>query len=124
MVLSSNIAAPPSLNLVREVIISIRVLKIRFIFAIIVGVITFLGAAYNLYIYSSQQSNNILIVNQHIKRSSSFYLALIFQVAMPFIIVVAINVCISERSLKRYYLWKIKISVCCCFLILNLVAYL
>lgn len=57
LLIAANIAAPPSLNLAREIIIYIRVLKIGFILCIIIALITFLRGAYNLYLYSSQQIN-------------------------------------------------------------------
>lgn len=57
ILLAANMAAPPSLNLVREIIICVSVLKISFVLFLIIGLITFLGGAYNLYLYSSQQGS-------------------------------------------------------------------
>lgn len=58
VLLAANIAAPPSLNLAREIAIYVRVLKCRWFMCAAVIVVTFLGGAYNLYLYSSQQGKN------------------------------------------------------------------
>lgn len=100
LVISANMAAPPSLNLVREIIISIRILKISFIFSIIIALITILGGAYNLYIYSSQQGNKILRVTPFEKDTSLSYLYMIIQRSLCYFIILLINVCIWRDSLK------------------------
>ena len=116
LVIASNIAAPPSLNLAREILITIRALKITFLFSLILAIITFLAATYNLYIYSSQQGNKINHITQYLKTPSSIYLAILPQALIPYLMIFILNYCSSESSLKRHYLWKIKISDLCCFL--------
>lgn len=48
-----NIAAPPTLNLLRELIIVPCLWKISYLFIIIIGLLVFLSASYNIFIYSS-----------------------------------------------------------------------
>ena len=92
IVISANIAAPPSLNLVREIIISISVLKISFTFALIIRIITILGAAYNLYIYSAQQGNKINTNLPFEKDTSVSYLYILSQRSLCYFIVLLINI--------------------------------
>lgn len=58
LVLASNIAAPPTLNLYREIIIITAIITTTFWAALPIRAITFLAAAYNLYIYRAQQGKN------------------------------------------------------------------
>ncbi len=67
VLIAANIAAPPSLNLMSEILICIRILKRGFFLCIIMGIITFLRGAYNLYIFSRQQGN---LLNSNIPASS------------------------------------------------------
>lgn len=92
ILISANIAAPPSINLISEIIISIRVLKVSFILSIILLIITFLGGAYNLYLYSAQQGNNQIIVSPREKDMSINYLSLITQRIPCFILIIIIQI--------------------------------
>lgn len=47
-----NIAAPPTLNLVGELLISVILWKIRWIIGIVIGLIVFFSAAYNIFLYT------------------------------------------------------------------------
>lgn len=76
LLISANIAAPPSLNLARELLISIRVIKISFLFAVPLGIITFLGGAYNLYIFSAQQGKTITLMSFNSETSSNILVIL------------------------------------------------
>lgn len=76
LLLAANIAAPPSLNLASEILICIRVLKLSLWFGLLLGVITFLGGAYNLYLYSCQQGN-ILSPSVSISCSNSLLLGVL-----------------------------------------------
>jgi len=49
---SSNIAAPPSLNLLREIFLINRVLSWSFIFILFLMLISFLAGAYNLFLFT------------------------------------------------------------------------
>ena len=52
LMLRANIAAPPSINLLSEIILITRTTSKDIILAIPIGVVRFLGAAYSLYLYS------------------------------------------------------------------------
>lgn len=52
---SSNIAAPPSLNLLSEIVIIIRILKISFFLFLPLMLLSFLVAVYNLFLYTRTQ---------------------------------------------------------------------
>jgi len=55
-----NIAAPPSLNLVGELILIISGLSVSWIFRFCLGIIRFLAGAYSLYLYTRVQHGKIL----------------------------------------------------------------
>lgn len=55
VLLCCNLSAPPSLNLVAEVFICVRILKFGFYMFVVVLLATFVSAAYNMYLYSCQQ---------------------------------------------------------------------
>lgn len=106
VILSCNIAAPPSLNLARELIICTSILKLgRYIF-IIIGLVTFLSAAYNLYLYSCQQGEPTYLLNHRSAIHSRFILSF-FMHAAP--------VYLSLLVMYYFYIWKnslTKVSNC------------
>ena len=55
VLLIANMAAPPALNLVAELLIFRSVLKVSLYLGVLLGVCTFIAACYNLYLYRSQQ---------------------------------------------------------------------
>lgn len=55
-----NIAAPPSLNLVGELILIISGLSISWIYSFFLGIIRFLAGAYRLYLYTRIQHGSLL----------------------------------------------------------------
>lgn len=55
----SNIAAPPTPNLAGEILIFLARVKRTLLIAILVGVISFIAAAYNLYLFSTTQHGSI-----------------------------------------------------------------
>ena len=57
----TNIAAPPSPNLIGEIMIFIRSLRVSGLLTLSIGLASFLGAAFNLYMYSSTQHGNLVI---------------------------------------------------------------
>lgn len=75
ILLASNIAAPPSIGLVREVMIFIRGLKLGIFLSVFLGGATFLSASYNLYLYSVQQGDVGLGILPGSNMSSSFILS-------------------------------------------------
>jgi len=61
----TNIAAPPSINLIREIILITSITSISFLSIILLGIIRFLTAGYSIYIYTSinhANSNNYVFV--------------------------------------------------------------
>lgn len=58
---AANMAAPPTPNLAGEILIFIRSLSYFGLLSLIVGLASFLGAAFNLYIYSRTQHGNIIL---------------------------------------------------------------
>lgn len=57
ILLAANIAAPPSIRLASEILIVMRIMKLGAILFSIGAVTTFLSAAYNLLVFSSQQGD-------------------------------------------------------------------
>lgn len=55
---AANIAAPPSLNLLREILLMGRIIRIRAFAALPLGLIRFLAGAYSMYLFSSTQHGN------------------------------------------------------------------
>lgn len=94
LLISANMAAPPSLNLAREILISISVLKISFIFAIPLRLITILGGVYNLYIYSAQLGNNSNKIIPFTADSSINYIIYISQAFICYFVILLINNCV------------------------------
>jgi NADH-ubiquinone oxidoreductase chain 4 len=48
-----NMACPPTLNLLGEISVVPVLWRTRFIFSVVMGLIVFFSAAYNIYLYSS-----------------------------------------------------------------------
>nr|YP_002456343.1 NADH dehydrogenase subunit 4 [Watersipora subtorquata]ABY55228.1 NADH dehydrogenase subunit 4 [Watersipora subtorquata] len=94
LLISANMAAPPSLNLASEILISMSVLKISFIFAIPLSLITMLGGVYNLYIYSAQLGNNSNKIMPFTADSSMNYIIYISQAFMCYFVILLINNCV------------------------------
>ena len=55
LLLRANIAAPPSLNLASELLISISIIKLSIYLCFLIGLITFMAATYNLFLFACQQ---------------------------------------------------------------------
>jgi NADH-ubiquinone oxidoreductase chain 4 len=73
--LASNMAAPPSLRLVREVIICVSILKLGAFLFFIIFFVTFFSAGYNLYLYSCQQGESSFFIGFSGLMSSRFILS-------------------------------------------------
>lgn len=56
----SNIAAPPTPNLAGEILIFLASINWLWLVALILGVVSFLAAGYNLYLYSRTQHGNLI----------------------------------------------------------------
>jgi len=48
-------AAPPSLNLVREIMLIIGVMGVGWVWGVILGILSFVAGAYSLYLYVGRQ---------------------------------------------------------------------
>lgn len=59
LLVSSNMAAPPSLNLLGEIILINRVIGWRFYCLITLSLVSFFGAVYSLYLYSYSQHGSL-----------------------------------------------------------------
>nr|BDH80291.1 NADH dehydrogenase subunit 4 [Moina macrocopa] len=57
----ANMAAPPTPNLAGEILIFISSLSFLGLLALVVGLASFFGAAFNLYMYSSTQHGNLML---------------------------------------------------------------
>lgn len=99
LIISANMAAPPSLNLAREIIISIRILNISFLFRLVAGIVTILGGALNLYIYSAQQGNKINNIKQFEKDTSISYLYISAQRSICYFLVLLIPFSLWKESI-------------------------
>lgn len=55
LVCRSNMAAPPSLNLAREIMLFVRLLGDSWLWGVSLGCLRFLRGAYSLYLYTSRQ---------------------------------------------------------------------
>lgn len=97
LLIAANIAAPPTLNLVRELFICMSILKLRFWLLFIVGFSTFFSATYNLYIYASQQGSVSAFILPGSVIRTRFYLSTLLHV---------IPVYISLFGVCYLFVWK------------------
>ena len=66
-------AAPPTLNLLREIMLMTRVVARRFIIVVPLGILAFIRAAYSLFLFAATQHGPIrLIVNPLLILSTNF----------------------------------------------------
>lgn len=59
LLVSSNIAAPPSLNLLGEIILINRVVGFNYLNILLIMLISFFGAVYSLFLYSYRQHGSV-----------------------------------------------------------------
>lgn len=97
-------AAPPSLNLVSELFICISVLKLGVWLSIIIGLVTFVSAVYNLYLYSSQQGSPSAFLLPGECITSSFLLSCVLH---------SLPVYISILAIFCLYVWKNSLMLKC-----------
>lgn len=60
---AANIAAPPSINLLSEIILIIRLIKLDYLIIIVFPLGSFLGAVFTLFIFSYTQHGNLYFSN-------------------------------------------------------------
>lgn len=97
LLLAANMSAPPSLNLVSEVLVCVRILKLGGLLFFVVGLVTFLSAGYNLYLYSCQQGQVVPFINFNSSMSSGFMLSSFMHI---------IPVYLSVFSVFYFYVWR------------------
>lgn len=90
-------AAPPSLNLVREILVCVSVLKLGCFLFFVVFFVTFFSAGYNLYLYSCQMGSVSFFISFSSFFSSSFILSSFIHV---------IPVYLSVFSVFLFSVWK------------------
>lgn len=101
VLLAANMSAPPSLNLVSEVLICASILKLGGVLFFVVGVVTFFSGVYNLYLYSCQQGGVVSFIDFSSFMSSRFILSS-FMHMFP--------VYLSVFSVFYFYIWKDSLS--------------
>lgn len=101
VLLASNIAAPPSLSLVREILVCVRALKLGVWLFVFLGGATFLSAAYNLYLYSVQQGDVGLGVVAGRSMTSSFILSSFLHALPVYLCVLSVFMVVWADSLKK-----------------------
>lgn len=94
---SSNIAAPPSLNLLGEIILINRLVRWNFLTIISLSFISFLRAAYSLYLYSYSQHGKLY------SGLYSFSLGYIREYLLLFLHWVPLNILFLKR--EYFVLW-------------------
>lgn len=109
LLLSSNIAAPPSLNLIGEISLIISLIRWSKISIIILILISFFSAAYRLYLYSFTQHGKYNIgIYRFYRGVSREYLILILHWLPLNILILKIDYCIIWFYLNNL----IKILIC------------
>lgn len=104
---SSNIAAPPSFNLLGEIILINRVVSWGLVSIFMLILISFFGAAYSLYLYSYSQHGKIY------SGSYSFRLGFIREYLLLFLHWVPLNLLFLKGDIFVIYLSSLsKILVC------------
>nr|ALO77157.1 NADH deshydrogenase subunit 4 [Anaspis sp. ANA02] len=61
LLISSNMAAPPSLNLMGEIMLINSILSLNMFNMVFLGLISFFGAVYSLYLYSFSQHGKVIL---------------------------------------------------------------
>lgn len=91
LLLAANMAAPPTLNLAREILIYISILKMGIMFCFLLGIVTLLRGAYNLYLYASQQGNLTQFILPRSAIRSDRILIGLGHALLPFIIILIVQ---------------------------------
>lgn len=95
----ANIAAPPSINLLREIILITSILSISTAAILPLGILRFLTAAYSLFIYSSTQHGHIIPFIRPIQVVKIKDLTLLTLHFLPLLIL------ITKPEIVRSWLW-------------------
>jgi NADH-ubiquinone oxidoreductase chain 4 len=84
----ANIAAPPTINLLREIILIIGAISQNIVLALPLGLLRFIGAAYSLYLYSSLNHGGIITISNRICYLPSRYYILAILHLIPVIVLI------------------------------------
>lgn len=84
-----NMAAPPSINLIREVILITAILKISYSSALLLGLTRFFTAAYSLYLYTSIHHGALMTTSNPIWQIKRKDLTLISIHLVPIILIIS-----------------------------------
>lgn len=107
LMVCSNIAAPPSLNLLGEIFLINRIIIYRKINIIFLALTSFFSAAYSLYLYGFRQHG--IIYNGTI----NFYICYLREFLLLFLHWIPLNLIILMYNIILYYLNSlIKILIC------------
>jgi NADH-ubiquinone oxidoreductase chain 4 len=90
LIIGANIAAPPSINLLREIILISRTLSKNLLTAIMLATLRFTTVAYSLYLYSAISHGGHLLLTNPIPLISLRYYILIIIHFSPIIIIITI----------------------------------
>lgn len=109
LLVSSNIAAPPSLNLLREIILINRLIRWRILLILVLVFLSFFRAVYSLYLYSYSQHGKIYSGNYSFSIGYSREYLLLFLHWIP------LNLIILKREFITLWIYLnslIKILIC------------
>jgi NADH-ubiquinone oxidoreductase chain 4 len=67
---AANIAAPPTINLLSEIILIIRILKVDFFMFLIFPLGSFIGAVFTLFLFSYTQHGSLYFSNYRFRISN------------------------------------------------------
>lgn len=85
---AANIAAPPSINLLSEIILIIRIIKIDYFIILVFPLGSFLGAVFTLFIFSYSQHGILYnrIISRGLRGFREFHLLIIHIIPLNFLI--------------------------------------
>lgn len=84
-----NIAAPPSINLIREIILITAILKMSYSRALLLGITRFFTAVYSLYLYTSMHHGSLIATSNPIWQIKRKDLTLISIHLVPIILIIS-----------------------------------
>jgi NADH-ubiquinone oxidoreductase chain 4 len=90
LIISANIAAPPSINLLREIILISGTLSKNLLTAVTLAILRFTTVAYSLYLYSAISHGGHLILRNPIPSMPLRYYVLIIIHLSPVILIITI----------------------------------
>jgi NADH-ubiquinone oxidoreductase chain 4 len=86
---ATNMAAPPSINLMREIILITSILKISLSRIILLGLTRFITVAYSLYIYTSIHHGSLIATSNPLSQFKTKDLTLITIHLVPIILIIS-----------------------------------